>query len=200
MKPAIIVVDMVKDNFKEGSRLPITQEGRAILPNLQKLLKEGRQRGMPVVFANDSFLREDFIFRGRMKSHSIRGTEGAEVVADLKPESTDVILPKRRFSAFFKTDLDRTLRGWGVDTIVVTGLTIEFCVLTTVMDGLCHDFSAIILEDCTVSHTKERHQACLGLYRETGLYPLLRVMTLSDFLKQISSSDLVQYVDAHEKM
>ncbi len=187
MKPAILVIDMVKDNFKEGSRLPITQEGRSILPNIQKLLKEGRGRGFPVVFANDSFLKEDFIFRGRMKSHSIRGTEGAEVVADLKPEPTDRILPKRRFSAFFKTDLDQTLRSWGVDTIVVAGLTVEFCVLSTVIDGLCHDFSAIILEDCTVSHTKERHQACLSLYRETGLYPLLRVMTLPDLLKEISS-------------
>ena len=97
-----------------------------------------------------------------------------------------MILPKRRFSAFFKTDLDQTLRALGVDTIVVTGLTTEFCVLTTVMDGLCHDFSAILLEDCSVSHTQERHQACLSLYRETSLYPLLRVMTLSEFLKNLS--------------
>jgi len=187
VKPAIIIVDMVKDNFKERSRLPITQEGRSIIPNLQTLLKEGRKRGFPIVFANDSFLKEDFIFRGKMKAHSIRGTEGSEVVADLKPEPTDILLPKRRFSAFFKTDLDQTLRVLGVDTIVVAGLTIEFCVLTTVMDGLCHDFSAVILEDCTVSHTKERHQACLGLYRENGLYPLLQVMTLSEFLKEVFS-------------
>jgi nicotinamidase/pyrazinamidase len=190
VKPAIIVVDMVKDTFKEGSRLPITQEGRSIIPNLQKLLTESRKRGFPVIFANDSFLKGDFIFTGKMKSHSIRGTEGAEVVADLNPEPTDIILPKRRFSAFFKTDLDHTLRVLGVDTIVVTGLTIEFCVLSTVMDGLCHDFSAIILEDCTVSHTKERHEACLSLYRETSLYPLLRTMNLTQFLDDVSTQEI----------
>jgi nicotinamidase/pyrazinamidase len=186
VKPAVIVVDMVKDTFREGSRLPITQEGRSILPNLRILLKESRQRGFPVVFANDSFMKGDFIFNGKMKSHSIRGTEGAEVVADLHPEPTDIILPKRRFSAFFKTDLDQTLRVLGADTIVVTGLTTEFCVLSTVIDGLCLDFSAIILEDCTVSHSKERHQTCLSLYRDTSLYPLLRIMTLSEFLKGAS--------------
>ena len=186
MKPAVIVVDMVKDNFKEGSRLPITQDGRSIIPNLQKLLKEGRQRGFPVVFANDSFLKEDFIFRGRMKTHSIRGTEGAEVVADIEPEPTDVILPKRRFSAFFKTDLDQTLRVFGVDTIVVTGMTVEVCVLTTAMDGLCHDFSVILLEDCTASFNKERHQVCLNLYRDTVLYPLLRVTTLEAFFRELA--------------
>ena len=190
MTPAIIVVDMVKDTFKEGSRLPITEEGRTIIPNLQKLLKESRRRGFPVIFANDSFLKGDFIFNGKMKSHSIRGTEGAEVVADLNPEPTDIIVPKRRFSAFFKTDLDQTLRLLGVDTIVVTGLTTEFCVLSTVIDGLCHDFSAIILEDCTVSHSKERHQTCLSLYRETSLYPLLRIMTLSQFLDDVSTQEI----------
>ena len=185
MKPAIIVVDMVKDNFREGSRSPVTREGRAIVPSLQRLLEESRRRGFPIIFACDSFLREDFIFKGRMKPHSLRGTKGSEVMDDLKPEPADIYLPKRRFSAFFKTDLDQTLRVCGVDTLVVTGLTSEFCVLTTAMDGLCHDFSVILLEDCTASSSKEKRQACLGLYRETAVYPLLRVMTLLEFLKEI---------------
>jgi nicotinamidase-related amidase len=121
-----------------------------------------------------------------MKVHSIRGTKGAEVVDDLKPELTDIVLPKRRFSAFFKTDLDQTLRVLGVDTIVVSGITTEVCVLMTAMDGLCHDFSAIILEDCTTSRNREFHQGCLNLYRDFALYPLLKIMMLEDFLKEAS--------------
>jgi len=187
MKPAIIVVDMLKDNLKESSRNPYFQEGRAIISNLQRLLEDGRKRRFPIVFACDSFLEGDFIFRGRMKVHSIRGTKGAEVVDDLKPGLTDMILPKRRFSAFFKTDLDQTLRVLGVDTIVVTGITTEVCVLMTVMDGLSHDFSAILLEDCSASRSKEFHQGCLNLYRDFALYPLLRMMTLDEFLKAVSS-------------
>jgi nicotinamidase/pyrazinamidase len=187
MKPAIIVVDMVKDNIKEGSRHPITLEARAILPNLQNLLEASRKKGFPVIFACDSFLKEDFIFKGRMKVHSLRGTKGSEVVDDLRPEATDIVLPKRRFSAFFKTDLDQTLRMLGIDTIVVTGITVEVCVLMTVMDGLCHDFSVILLEDCTASKTGEMHRSCLNLYRDFALYPLLRVMTLESFLKETVS-------------
>jgi nicotinamidase-related amidase len=122
-----------------------------------------------------------------MKVHSLRGTKGAEVVDDLRPEPTDIILPKRRFSAFFKTDLDQTLRTLGVDTIVVTGVTTEVCVLMTVMDGLSHDFSAILLEDCSASRSKEFHQGCLNLYRDFALYPLLRIMNLEEFLKEVSS-------------
>jgi len=187
MKPAIIVVDMLKDNLKESPRNPYLQEGRAIIPNLQRLLGESRKKGFPVIFACDSFLEGDFIFKGRMKVHALRGTKGAEVVDDLKPEPTDIILPKRRFSAFFKTDLDQTLRMLGVDTIVVTGITTEVCVLMTVMDGLSHDFSVIILEDCSASRKREFHQGCLNLYRDFALYPLLRIMTLEEFLKEISS-------------
>ncbi len=186
MKPAIIIVDMLKDTFKEGSRFPITQEAKRIIPNLQRLLNESRKKGYPIIFACDSFLKEDFIFKGKMKARSLRGTEDAEVVDDLKPEPTDMVLPKRRFSAFFKTDLDQTLRTLGVDTIAVTGVTTEVCVLMTVMDGLSHDFSAIFLEDCSASRSKEFHQGCLALYRDFALYPLLRIMTLSDFLKEVS--------------
>lgn len=184
MKPAIIVVDMLKDNLKESDRNPYYGEGKAIIPNLQRLLAEGRKRGFPIVFACDSFLEGDFIFKGRMKIHSLRGTQGAEVIDDLKPEPKDIILAKRRFSAFFKTDLDQTLRTLGVDTIVVTGMTTEVCVLMTVMDGLSHDFSAILLEDCSASRKKEFHQGCLSLYRDFALYPLLRVMSLEAFLKE----------------
>jgi len=187
MRPAIIVVDMLKDNFKESSRNPYFEAGKAIVPNLQKLLGESRKRGFPIIFACDSFLEGDFIFRGKMKVHSLRGTKGAEVIDDLRPEPTDILIPKRRFSAFFKTDLDQTLRTLGVDTIVVTGVTTEACVLMTVMDGLSHDFSAILLEDCCASRSKESHEGCLGLYRDFALYPLLRIMTLGEFLREASS-------------
>jgi len=186
MRPAIIVVDMLKDNLKESPRNPYFQEGSAIISNLQRLLEEGRKRGFPIIFACDSFLEGDFIFKGRMKVHSLRGTKGADVVDELKPEPSDIILPKRRFSAFFKTDLDQTLRVLGADTIVVTGITTEVCVLMTVMDGLSHDFSAILLEDCSASRTKEFHQRCLNLYRDFALYPLLKIMMLEEFLKDAS--------------
>lgn len=186
MRPAIIVVDMLRDTFKKGSQLPITQEARQILSHLKKLLEESRKKGFPIIFACDSFLKNDFIFKGRMKIHSLRGTKGAEVADELKPEPTDIILPKRRFSAFFKTDLDQTLRTLGADTIVVTGITTEVCVLMTAMDGLCHDFYVIILEDCSASRSREFHQGCLNLYRDFAIFPLLRIMTLDEFLKEVS--------------
>ncbi|NIS62186.1 MAG: isochorismatase family protein [Proteobacteria bacterium] len=184
MNPAIIVVDMLRDNFKREANLPITSEALRIIPNIKKLLNQGRRMAWPIIFACDSFLEEDFIFGGRMKPHSIRGTKGAEVIQDLTPLARDMVLEKRRFSAFFKTDLDQTLRTLTVDTVVLSGLSTHVCVLMTAMDALSHDFHSIIIEDCCAAHKREVHQAALDLYRNFGLYPLFRILSLEDFLRE----------------
>lgn len=184
MKPAIIVVDMVRDNFRDEDHLPITAQGRALVPALNHLLRTARSKGAPVIFACDSFLEGDFIFQGRMKAHSLRGTEGAEVLEDLDQAPEDILLPKRRFSAFFKTDLDMTLRLRGVDTVAVTGIATHFCVLTTALDALCRDFRAVLLADCCAGPTPEIHQRTLDNYRRNPLYPLLRVLDSGSFLQE----------------
>ena len=184
MNPAIIVVDMLKDNFRKEAHLSITSEALRIIPSIKKLLDHGRRRAWSIIFACDSFLEGDFIFQGRMKPHSIRGTKGAEVIQDLNPLAMEMVLEKRRFSAFFKTDLDQTLRTLSVDTTVVAGISTHVCVLMTAMDALSHDFRSIIIEECCAAHKKEVHRAALGLYRDFALYPLLRIMSLEEFLKQ----------------
>jgi nicotinamidase-related amidase len=149
------------------------------------LLAEARSSRLPVIFACDSFLEQDFIFRGRMKPHSIRGTAGAAVVADLAPEAGDVVLQKRRFSAFFKTDLDQTLRTLGCDAIAVTGIATNVCVLATVLDGLSHDFEVVWLRDCCAAHRPEVHEATLALYAHFPLEPLLRITTARELVDSL---------------
>jgi nicotinamidase/pyrazinamidase len=185
MRPAIIIVDMLKDTFHEEYQLPITREARPIVPRVNHLLQRGRELGIPIIFACDSFLPDDFIFKGKMKPHSLRGTDGSEVTDLLTVEEGDVILPKRRFSAFFKTDLDQTLRTWHCDTVAVGGLTTNVCVLMTAMDALSHDFCTILLEDCCAAHKREVHETTIENYRKFALYPLFRIMMAEDFLREI---------------
>ena len=97
-------------------------------------------------------------------------------------EPQDTWLPKRRFSAFFKTDLDQTLRLWGVERVAVCGIMTPFCVLTTALDAVCHDFHAVIVEDATTAPTDEMHQNCLNLYRKTAIYPLITVQSVEELL------------------
>ncbi len=187
MRTAVIVVDMLEDYVDPAHPLPISGPARAIVGPINDLTDAARAAGMPVVFACDSFLEGDALFRGRMKPHALRGTPGAEPMGLLHREPGDAVLPKRRFSAFFKTDLDQTLRTWGVERVAVCGITTHFCVLTTALDAVCHDFAATVLEDCCAAHRPEVHEAALGLYRKNPLEPLLRVITSRQLMAEVAA-------------
>jgi nicotinamidase/pyrazinamidase len=180
VKPAVIIVDMLEDSFREP-RNPAREEEKIVQP-MSQFLKTARRLSMPVIFANDSFLKEDFIFRSKLKPYAIRGTAGEKVLHDLELADGDIVLPKRRFSAFFKTDLDQTLRTFGIDTVAVGGINTHVCVIATAIDAICHDFHTILLEDLCAAARKEFHESTLNNHRRSSLYPLFRVMSSRDFL------------------
>ena len=182
MKTAIVVIDMVKDSMELCPHDFLAERGKAIVPAVNRLTAGARERGWPVIFSTDSFLPGDAMFRGRMKEHSLRGTEGAEVTGLLHQEPDDVWLPKRRMSAFYKTDLDQTLRLWNVERVAACGLMTHYCVLTTALDAVCNDFYSVIVEDASNAIDDETHQACLGLYRRAPLRPVLTVQTVDELL------------------
>lgn len=183
MKAAIIISDMIEDFIRRDGPLPIGEEGLKIIPNLRQLADLCRRKALPLVYANDALMPDDFLFRSRMRPHAIRGSAGARLISELRAEPSDLIIRKQRFSAFFKTDLDITLREWGVDTIVLGGIATEVCVLSTAYDGVCHNFEVIVLEDCCASRSRETHEKVISVMKKSPLFPLLRVITLSDLLK-----------------
>ena len=186
-KPALLIIDMVKDNFEESRKLPITPFAKKIIAPINGLIERFRDQGWPVVFSTDAFRQEDFIFKGRMQPHSLAGTRGAEVVDGLDKQEQDFWLPKPRFSAFFDTGLEDWLRERNVSLCAVGGITTHFCVLTTVMDAICHDFKAVLLEDCSAAPSEKIHEQTLNGYRKNPLYPLLRVMTSSQLISDLTS-------------
>jgi len=185
-KPALLIIDMVKDSFDESHRLPITPLAKKIIGPINGLISAFRKQRWPIVFATDAFQEGDFLFKGRMKPHSIIGTTGAEVIEELNREREDYWLPKPKFSAFFGTSLNEWLKQQGVTLCAVAGITTNFCVLTTAMDALCHNFKAVILEDCTMSGTLELHLQTLNAYRHNPLVPLFQVMDSGQLLERLS--------------
>jgi len=188
-KPAFLIIDMLKDNFDETKNLPITPLARKIIGPINNLIRFFREENWPVVFPSDSFHEGDFIFEGRMKPHSLKGTEGAEIIDDLDRRDEDLWLPKPVFSAFFKTDLDGWLRDRGITFCAVGGITTNFCVLTTVMDAISHGFKTVLLEDCSAAHDQSIHRQILNVYRRNALYPLFRVMTSSEMISDLKEKD-----------
>ncbi len=175
MKPALVVIDMIKGNqpfFKETHI--------KIIPNIKRTIEKCRKLGIPVIYANDSYLESDWIFNF-MKRHAIRGTEEVDVIDELKPEKGDIVIEKRRFSAFFRTDLDITLKELGIDTLLLAGINTHVCVLATAFDAVSSDFNVILLEDCCASHKEEIHEFITKKFK--GM-PAFKVLSSEEFFSE----------------
>ena len=181
-RPVVIVVDMLKDNIDVDSPYRIGDEGRLIIPNIQQLLRFARDKSIPIVFANDSYLPTDFLFKGRMKPHCVQGTKGADVIDEFERQKDDIILPKRRMSGFFKTGLEDDLRARNIDTVIVCGISTTACVMTTAMDAFMNDFYVIVAEDCCAARTRKDHESAVQVLRSlhVPLGSLFEIMTLEE--------------------
>ncbi|MBI9086226.1 MAG: cysteine hydrolase [Desulfobacterales bacterium] len=188
-KPALIVIDMVNDLFDPARNLPIVAPARAIIDPINCLSNRFRANGWPVVFSTDAFHEDDFIFTGAMHPHALAGTPGAQVIDDLNRTPDDYWLPKPRFSAFFDTDLETWLRQRAVTLCAVAGVATHFCVLTTVMDAICHGFKTVLLEDCTAAPSNAIHEQILNCYRRNPLYPLLQVISSQELIEQTGKAE-----------
>lgn len=186
--PALLIIDMVKDYFDEAHQLPLTGLAKPIIPRLNKLATMFRDHGWPVVYATDAFQKDDFFFTGKMKPHAVAGTVGAEVIDALNREEEDYWLPKPRMSAFFATGLETWLRERKITLCAVGGLATPYCVLTSVIDAVNHNFKGVLLEDCAAAANQKAHDQTCDTYRRNAIYPLLRVMPSMALMSELTGS------------
>ncbi len=151
-KRAILVVDMLND-FVTGALK--CDRGLAIVPKTAELLRGAREKGMPVIFCNDAHLKGIDHELKLWGDHAIAGTEGAEVIPELELCEKDYVVPKRRYSGFFHTDLDLLLKELGVDTVILTGLHAHMCVRHTAADAYQLGYGIVVAKDATDSFTEE---------------------------------------------
>ncbi|MEE1426496.1 MAG: isochorismatase family cysteine hydrolase [Acutalibacteraceae bacterium] len=163
-KYAILVVDMLND-FVTGALK--CDRGLAIVPKTAELLNGAREKNIPVIFCNDAHLKgidHELKFWG---DHAIAGTEGAKVIPELEVCESDYIVPKRRYSGFFHTDLDLLLRELGVNTVVLTGLHTHMCVRHTAADAYQLGYDVVAIKDATNSFTAEDYEYGLSYLKGT---------------------------------
>ena len=151
-KPAILVVDMLND-FVTGALA--CDRGKAIVPATAALLDAARNAGVPVIFCNDAHIAGIDRELKLWGDHAIAGTKGAEVIPELKKSEKDFVIPKRRYSGFFQTDLDILLKELGVKTVVMTGLHAHMCVRHTSADAYCLGYDVVVAKEATDSITEE---------------------------------------------
>src|SRR5438034_956363 len=174
-RTAVIVVDMENDFVAKGGMFDragadISGEQKAIAPT-PKVLAAARQAGSKIIYlkmgyrpdlsdlgATDSVNRTRHLKfgvgqtirapDGRESRVLIRDTWDTDIVPELKPQPNDIVLYKTRFSGFYQTDLDATLKKFGIKYLIVTGVTTSICVESTVRDAMFRDYLCVLLKDC----------------------------------------------------
>ncbi|MGI6406700.1 MAG: cysteine hydrolase family protein [Syntrophaceticus sp.] len=165
-KKALIIIDMLNDFVQEGGALYTGEAGRRVIPVIAEVLKRARGEKWPIIYLCDQHTSDDSEFN-MFPVHCLAGTSGGEICTELAPQDGDIIIPKRRYSGFYGTDLDLTLRELVVDELIITGVCTNICVLYTTADARMHNYRVKILEDAVASFDEQAHEFALQEMEKT---------------------------------
>lgn len=160
MTRATLVIDLIADFIREDGALYCGPSVSRIVPVIVEEIARARAAGEAVIYLTDAHLPDDAEF-AMFPPHAIVGTPGAEIVPEVAPATGEVVITKRRFSGFFGTDLDVTLRERSVDTIRLVGDCTDICVLYTAADARNLGYAVEVLVDGVTSFDEEAHRFAL---------------------------------------
>ncbi len=160
MRKVLLVIDMLNDFIRQDGTLPCGEAGRKIVPFVKKKIEEFRAQGDTVIFICDRHEADDLEFQ-RFPKHCVEGTEGAEVIEELRFSGYDEnITGKQRYNGFYGTDLEEQLEG--CEEAHVVGVCTNICVFFTV-EGLCNrDIKTVVYKDGVASFDQAAHDYALG--------------------------------------
>jgi len=156
----LLIIDMI--NAFDFSGAPAMLPRALAAAKATALLKApAREAQVPVVYVNDNFGRWRSDFRSIL-SHCLReGVPGKPIAELLKPDEDDYFVLKPKHSGFQFTTLDVLLGHLGAETLVLTGVAGNFCVLFTAHDAYMRDYHLIVPSDCIASQTEADDRAAL---------------------------------------
>jgi nicotinamidase-related amidase len=184
---ALLLVDVINDlEFDGGEKL--LPQASSMAEALSAFKRRAKQAGVPAIYANDNFgrWRSDF---PKLVQHCLRdGARGRDVVQLLAPEPDDYFVLKPKHSAFYQTNLDTLLNYLGVETVIVTGMASDICVLFTANDAYMRDLSVIVPPDCVASENPADNQTVLALMARV-LKAEIRLSHEVDLAQYLGSGD-----------
>jgi nicotinamidase-related amidase len=187
-KLALVVIDMQRDFVEPGgfgaSLGNDVTRLTAIVPALARLVAACRDVGVPVIHTRECH-RPDLsdcppakrrrgapALRigdpGPMGRILIAGEPGAEIVPELAPAPGEIVIDKPGKGAFHATGFGEALAGLGASHLLITGVTTEVCVQTTMREANDRGYDCLMVEDCTESYFPEFKAATLAMVRAQG--------------------------------
>lgn len=188
-RTALIVVDMQKYYLHPDSPYAryfnsirpgcldylLKRSGSLVIPNIRRCIERFRRRNMPVIFLRlcghdperrdlHRFFRETYVrgmHAGFNAVYPLADDPWADIVDELEPLPTDIVIDKTTFSPFTATAIDSILRNEGVERLVLTGLATSQCVETTARDASERGYSIVLLEDAQTDYDELTHLSSL---------------------------------------
>ncbi|MBA7558951.1 Peroxyureidoacrylate/ureidoacrylate amidohydrolase RutB [subsurface metagenome] len=151
---------MLNDFIREDGKLYIGDGGGKIISPIKKELERFRREKNTVFYICDCHRSNDKEFN-LFPPHCLSGTEGANIIEELKPSKNDFIIHKRRYSGFFQTDLDISLREEGIIGLELVGVCTNICVLYTAVSARMLNYKVTVLKDAVASFDQLAHNFAL---------------------------------------
>ena len=166
---ALVVVDVQKGD-EAGTPGIQTTSGRAQrTARILELVSAARRHGVPVVFIQEvhkpSLVDIGRELDGAEGPHAIEGEPSTELVDGLDPRPEEFLIRKRRYSAFFATELDLVLRSYGTRTVLLVGGLTDVCIHYTAVDAHQHDYFVRVATDAVGGSSERAHEAALEAIR-----------------------------------
>jgi len=166
---ALIVVDVQggdQAGADDSPGIPLMGGGRKErLERIRGLVAHAREHDVPVVFIQEvhkpSLVDIGRELDGAEGPHCIEGDPRTELAAGLEPRPEEFLIRKRRYSAFFATELDLVLRSYGTRTVILVGGLTDVCIHYTAVDAHQHDYVVRVVSDAVGGSSREAHDAAL---------------------------------------
>ena len=159
MTNVVLVVDMLRGFCEEGNPLYTGESARRIIPNVRQLLERESEVGSRIIYICDNHDLDDLEFQ-MFPNHCVSGTSEAEVIPELADLPGDVV-PKKRYSGFFNTDLEDRLKRLAPDKLTVCGVCTDICVMHTVADARNRDYPVEVPADCVATYSEDGQRFAL---------------------------------------
>lgn len=158
---ALLIIDMINDlEFPEGEQ--ILPAALAVARNIRQLKERCRAADVPVIYVNDNFGRWRSDFSAQVDHCLHDGVRGQPLVELLQPSHDDYFVLKPKHSGFYSTSLSILLDYLQVQTVILTGIAGNICVLFTANDAYQRDLHLQVPRDCLASNTREDNEAALN--------------------------------------
>jgi nicotinamidase-related amidase len=162
---ALLLVDVINDLDFPGSGA-LVKAAEAMADRLARLAQRARKAGVPVIYVNDNFGRWRSDWRTVVARCGAEDAPGHRVARRLQPTEHDYFVLKPKHSGFFSTPLEILLRYLGVDTVILTGIATDICILLTANDAYMRDYRIVVPRDCVAANTRAKSEFALREIRD----------------------------------